>query len=120
MSSAIETTTTTVSIQEAATPLVRVIPFALRLPPSVLVESSSASASTEPSSSVNPQLTMALQLDPTGIVGTITILNKTVLLWFGWGKLEQPMDSSSSNTNAAVEEGTNSFCTFEKTTKNFA
>ena len=81
------TTTNTVTIQETPNTAVQVIPFAVRLPTSVLQQlSSSTDKDANTTTIVNPQLA-ALLMD-TGVVGTITILSGAVLVWFGWGKLQ--------------------------------
>ena len=97
--------TTSISIQEEQPPAasssrscgaVEVIPFALRLPLSVF-----QSVDEAPSSLVmmNPQLSAVLQ--DTGIVGTITLLRKTILIWFGWGKLVSSSSSGESSSTTS-------------------
>ena len=78
--------TSTITIQEEASSpaAIHVIPFAVRLPTSVF--QSTAEEASSLTMIQNPQLA-ALLLE-TGIVGTITVLRKSVLIWFGWGKLQ--------------------------------
>jgi hypothetical protein len=52
--------------------------FAVRLPAAVF------QSRGEPE--VNPA--MAAILHDTGVVGTILIMRKSLMIWFGWGKLE--------------------------------
>eukprot|EP00977_Amphora_coffeiformis_P017566 scaffold5787_cov157-Amphora_coffeaeformis.AAC.10 len=78
------TTSTQLEIKEEETPSLEILPFALRLPPSFCHPSPGSG-----DDAAAPQIMTDVFLpDSTGIVGTITILRKAVMIWFGWGNLE--------------------------------
>mmetsp|Transcript_1211 Transcript_1211/g.1538 ORF Transcript_1211/g.1538 Transcript_1211/m.1538 type:complete len:97 (-) Transcript_1211:527-817(-) len=60
--------------------LVRIIPFALSIPPSTL------QGWDEPviEEDKEQQLT---QTSEVGVVGTLTMMEKSAIIWLGWGKL---------------------------------
>lgn len=68
-------------------PRIQVIHFAVELPPSAL------QGMDEPA----PQ--MPTPADNVGVVGTITLLNKSAMVWFGWGRL-LPADGADSSITA--------------------
>lgn len=79
-----------------------ILPFAVRLPPSAL------RGPGEGATTVNPAL--AAVLHDTGVVGTITVMRKAVMIWFGWGKLEAENavtegESSSSSGEFCLHRG---------------
>ena len=78
------------SIEETASSL-QIIPFAVCLPLSIF------QGWDEPA--VNPN--MAALLHDTGIVGTITVLRKAVMIWFGWGKLEMEGAGAAMDKDAS-------------------
>ena len=82
-----------ISITEQPSSTVEIIPFALRLPASVFQgvhEDEPTTTTTRP----NMMMMETALLSDTGIVGTITLLKKSVLIWFGWGKLQVTTSSS--------------------------
>ena len=83
----------TISIEEKESSL-EVIPFAVRLPASIF------QGFAEPD--VPPQMAVH---DDTGVVGTITVMRKSVMIWFGWGILEiagSGVSAASSGTFVLV------------------
>lgn len=92
-----------ITVQESQSSLEQ-LSFAVRLPASIF------QAFDEPSS-VNPA--MAAILHDTGVVGTILILRKAVMIWFGWGKLSAESSSSSlSNDGNSTSRMRESSCKF--------
>jgi hypothetical protein len=93
------TTTTTVSVEEVvvdndsstSAAVYRFLPFAIRLPVSIF------QGFHEPTIMKNPTL-LTTMLQDTGIVGHVTIMKKSILIWFGWGQVEEV----SSQTEAAT------------------
>jgi hypothetical protein len=71
-------------------PRIQVIHFAVELPPSAL------QGMDEPA----PQ--MPTPADNVGVVGTITLLNKSAMVWFGWGRLLPSAGGDSSITARGV------------------
>lgn len=87
-----------ITITETKSPLEHTS-FAVRLPASIF------QAFDEPN--VNP--VMAAILQDTGVVGTITVMRKSVMIWFGWGKLESSSQGQASNAASAVESACKCF-----------
>lgn len=74
---------------EETPPRIQVIHFCVELPPSAL------QGPDEPVSK------MPAPTDNVGVVGTITVLNKSALIWYGWGRLiPATTDKSASNVTA--------------------
>jgi len=82
MNDATNDNTTQVTVEEQS-PRIKVINFAVELPPSAL------QGMDEPA----PQ--MPTPADNVGVVGTITLLNKSAMIWFGWGQVTPARDESS-------------------------
>jgi hypothetical protein len=68
---------------------IKVIPFAVSLPPNAL------QAFDEPA----PRTRSELITGDSGVVGTITVLKSSAMIWFGWGKLDnRPSSTAVSGT----------------------
>jgi hypothetical protein len=80
------------------TPKIRVIPLAVSLPPSTLQEFD------EPT----PKQSMESIMGDHAIVGSVVILNNSVMVWVGWGTIDYHGSSRSSTvcTNSSFGKGT--------------
>lgn len=86
MADATEAKTTGATIEHMS-PRIQVINFAVELPPSAL------QGPDEPS----PQ--MPTPADNVGVVGTITLLNNSAMIWYGWGRLVPASGASDESSN---------------------
>ena len=86
MADKVDENTTTEKIEETS-PRIQVVNFAVELPPSAL------QGLDEPL----PQ--MPAPADNLGVVGTITLLNQSAIIWFGWGRMAR---EESRNTGRGV------------------
>jgi hypothetical protein len=87
----VATMDTRMQVQQEA-PRLNTISFAVALPAAVW------------SSWDEPETTRSLSLpgDERGIVGTIVFIQKSVMIWFGWGQLVPLPDGMDSNTDATT------------------
>ena len=68
---------------EEVSPRIQVIHFAIKLPPTAL------HGFDEPTPLV------PVSVGDVGVVGTITLLNKSAMIWFGWGRIQSQPDKTA-------------------------
>lgn len=98
----------TVTIEEASSSsasLLEQTSFAVRLPASIF------RGFDEPV--VNPAMAAAV-LHDTGVVGSILVSKKSVMIWFGWGKLDAATTGHVGAQSAAATTTESSYGTFSK------
>jgi len=78
----------------------QVVPFGLRL---FFLEDEMM-----PGQGASPPTEDGAAADAQGIVGTITIFNKSVLIWFGWGKLQTKNNDESDAATATASSSNQS------------
>ena len=79
-------------IQKATHPAIEISSFGVRIPSTIIVQGQEEELATAPD----------LENDR-GIVGTITIMGNSVMVWFGWGQL---VSSSNTPTTSNSSVGT--------------
>lgn len=68
---------------EEVSPRIQVLHFAVKLPPTAL------QGLDEPTPRV------PVHVGDMGVVGTITLLNKSAMIWFGWGRVQSQPDKTA-------------------------